>query len=735
MNHKNCFFLTITLSIVFGTISPIFGQSDWSKDFKNPPNAYKPMPFWHINGEMTNEGITQQIKDAKYKANFSGVTVLPVSNTKPKFLSEAFFEKYEHILKTAKAENMNVILYDDTGFPSGNAGGEMEIKFPESLRKYVYKEEYNLTGTRNFKCPTPPKNLLAAVAMNTTTLERLDLRPFIKADILTWRVPAGNWKLMFFYTKLADYHKTDMHVDYLDTMAVRDFMSLTYDQYAKRFKPYFGNTIQMTFYDDVGFWRGERSWTPKFNDKFQALYGYNPELFYPALWYDIGEGTARTRIHFFNTRAELLAEGYPRLASEWAEKHGLKSTGHPPGNYDPQPVDMNGDIFKFYRHQHIPLADLIIGYGHGRNGFKLISSASDYYDKPITATEIYGALRDSVFDAKMLYRALLEIQVRGINFLVPHGMWYDPKTVGIPPLVSSYNPKVADALFEYSNYAGRSCMLLQGGKKVSDIAILYPIHSLQANFHFDSPLNKRNGHWTYPEADYLKVGDILTNEVRRDFTFIHPDFLTEEKYKVVGKNLVLDNKENQQTYHTVIIPGSSIISLASLQKIKQFFDNGGNVIATSLLPTASIETGKNEEVKAVLKHIFGDDLKGKTNANGGKSTFIKSPSNVELKDALTDPDIIFEELPSQGFDKGCFSYLHKVKQGKDIYFFANSTDQTLNTNITLRGNKKLSYWNPHTGNITPLKKIPKVGSNGKNDVNCRYSLKIEPLTAVFWMSE
>ena len=72
----------------------------------------------------------------------------------------------------------------------------------------------------------------------------------------------------------------------------------------------------------------------------------------------------------------------------------------------------SGDIFKFYRYTDLPLADLIIDYGRGRDGFKLISSASDLYDRPITATEIYGALKEDLVDSLMLYRALMEIQAR-----------------------------------------------------------------------------------------------------------------------------------------------------------------------------------------------------------------------------------------------------------------------------------------------------------------------------------
>lgn len=100
----------------------------------------------------------------------------------------------------------------------------------------------------------------------------------------------------------------------------------------------------MTFFDDVGFWRHPHNWTGTFNEKFKELNGFDPKPFYPALWYNIGPETEAIRNAFYKTRAGLLAEGYPKLVAEWNTKHGLKSTGHPPGNYDPTPINMNADV-------------------------------------------------------------------------------------------------------------------------------------------------------------------------------------------------------------------------------------------------------------------------------------------------------------------------------------------------------------------------------------------------------
>lgn len=48
---------------------------------------------------------------------------------------------------------------------------------------------------------------------------------------------------------------------------------------------------------------------------------------------------------------------------------------------------MNGDSFKFYRAQPIPMVNVIFSYPTGWDGFKLVSDGADFYNKPIVAAE------------------------------------------------------------------------------------------------------------------------------------------------------------------------------------------------------------------------------------------------------------------------------------------------------------------------------------------------------------
>ena len=638
---------------------------------------------------------------------------------------------------------MQVILYDDNDFPSGMAGGKIGELFPQHTMKRLDKVEKFIKGPQKIVHKVPEGKLISVVAMNATTLQRIELNGYIENGSLQWQVPQGSWKIMFFVMVTDSYHKAFPVVDYMDTTAVREMIRLTYDVYKENFEPYFGNTIKMTFFDDVGFFKHPRTWTGLFNEKFTALNGFDPKPWYPALWYDIGPETEAVRHAFFNTRAELLAEGFPKLVGQWTKENGLKDTGHPPGNYDPTPIDMNGDIFKFFRHTEIPLTDAIIEYQFGQNGHKLISSAADYYDKPIVSTEIYGAYKEKTFDSLMLYRAAMDLFSRGVNFVVPHGMWYNPDQVYISPLVSSDSKKLATALPNYSNFVGRSCMLLQGGKRVANIAVLYPFEELAGWYHFEAPDNPRQGFYVSPETNYQEISGLLTNDIRQDFTFIHPEYFLDNKYEIEQGTVQLNNVTNNQKYKALIITGCKIISLKTLQKVKSYFDQGGLVISTGQLPFKSSEMGQDEKIKELIFEIFNinpedtqvSEIKINGNSNGGKAIYISEPNEHTLSEAIKEnmvTDVAFNPTPKLSTNKGKFNYIHKIKDGKNFYFFSNSSDDTITTEVTIQGKHYLFNANPHNGDIQQIKNLTHTKFN--NQEFTKATLTLKPVSSTFWIS-
>jgi hypothetical protein len=721
---------------------------DLYKDFKTPPAKYRSVPFWHLNGNLTTDEINKQVA-ATMKVGFGGVTILPVTagrqhptglpapGMSPIYLTDEYFARYADILKAVKANNGRVIFYDDVDFPSGTAGGKLKQLYPEATRKLLVKKDTLVNGDRQINLTLPEGALMAVVGTDQSSKNRVDLTAFTKDGKISWQAPAGQWKVQTFISQ----PNGEALVDYMDPDAVKKFIGLTYDEYYKRFGSYFGTTIQQTFFDDVGYYNAERGWTDAFNAKFKQLYRKDPATYYPALWEDIGTETEAARVAFFDTRAELLAEGFPKIVTDWDNKHSLKSSGHPPGNYEIQPVDMNFDIFKFNRHQDIPTMDAIFYHGHGRDGFKLVSSAAAVYDKPVVAAEIFGAFLEDKFTINTMYQAAMEVFVRGINQLVPHGLWYDykPQSVRIPPLVSPYSDKIAPGLKQFNDFAARTSMMLTGGRQVAEIGVIYPIAALEGFYRFETK-GHVYGQMPPKGTDYLVISDLLTNNLHRDFSFIHPQLFTSAKYRVSQKRVILNNMVNKQTYKVMILPAGKVISYPALKKLQVFNQQGGKVIATHLLPSKSAEFGMDTGVQTIIKQMFNIDggqmpatATTNKNANGGAAMFLPMADSASLAQALNvmapAPDVILENTSAANSQTGKLSYLHKIKGGRDIYYIANSTTNPINTFISLKGKLKTEMWDPNTGNRSVIKNAEHVKVKGVSYT--RLKLWLEPVKSIF----
>ena len=115
---------------------------------------------------------------------------------------------------------MEVIVYDDAGFPSGTAGGSMEVLYLEHTRKRLDKIEKRVQGRMGYRDLIPRGVLMSAVAMHAETLERVDLRPFIQGTELYWPAPPGTWKVMYFVMVPDVTHMPHRQTDYMDPEAV-----------------------------------------------------------------------------------------------------------------------------------------------------------------------------------------------------------------------------------------------------------------------------------------------------------------------------------------------------------------------------------------------------------------------------------------------------------------------------------------------------------------------------------
>ena len=866
MNPRHfCESLVLALPLLLAaSLSGAFAaDADLRREFADPPLRWQSRPLWFWNGKLDAEKTKGMVADCK-AAGYYGMGILPCKSMGVDFMSPEFLKQYKVAVDEAGKLGLKMCLYDELWFPSGSAGGLLASKHPEALGKRLDMLAADVVGPKEFTQAVPDGTLMGAVAMAAATKQRLDITASIKDGTLRWKVPVGEWKVMIF-TCVRDGGAG--LVDYLEPKAVNAFIKLTYQAYLDAMPDQFGTTIDGAFYDEPAFYhvQGGRAWTDRFNERFSERFKINSITLYPALWFDIGPDTAAARNALFGMRSEMYATGFVKTISDWCAAHHMDLTGHADQEELVNPViGTVGDLIKSFKYQSMPGIDQVFAYGRASRAYKVVSSAANNYDRPQVVTECYGGIN---LPLPNLYKEAMDQFAKGINTMVPHAVWYDPATIVFKPDLSPGTAIYGPELPAYNQYIGRLQRMLQGGSHVADIGVLYPIATLQAGSWF-GPGNPYEGCVDIPEADYMQVGEALSLGVRRDFTFVHPEVL-EERCAVDGAAINLNNKVNHERWRAFIIPGSRCINIATLRRVKQFYDQGGMVIATTRLPDCAAEFGADAEVRQWVAQIFGPDVLrqddaprlsasstwasggfdpakamdgstqtrwnaadgskdaqwleadlGKTqtvagvvvneafdrvrgyciqtwngtawveqakgrrlgvsreitfaavatskvrlltdsvasdsasitewtilgadghnlfqrdapvchrNDKGGKAWFLPSPSVAALKavlsEALPDGDVVIGQDPTPS--GGNFSYIHKKKDGKSIYFFANSSDAEVDSWVALRGNQSIEVWNPHDGKIGPAE-VERV--SGKEGPVTRVHVKLAPVRSLF----
>ena len=75
------------------------------------------------------------------------------------------------------------------------------------------------------------------------------------------------------------------------------------------------------------------------------------------------------------------------------------------------------------------------------------------------------------------------------------------------------------------------------------------------------------------------------------------------------------------------------------------------------------------------------------------------------------------------------SYIHKNKEGQDIYYFANSSDDTVETVTRLRGKIRPELMDPATGEVSTILQVKYINRNGQ--VYTCIPLKLKAVSSVF----
>lgn len=724
--QNKVFVMKNKLIVLLFTLLPVTVLAQFnSETFKNPTMEFRPIPLWFWNNTTVgDQELEEQLRQMIEKDGYGGCAILPFGDRfRPEYLSDEYFSLYEKALKVAEMTGAQMSIYDEYGFPSGSMGAingdgtpRFMQKYPDATLKRLDKSEYIAPSGEIFRQPVPKEGkLMSVVAMDTISFERFSLRDRIQAGEVRWEVPQGAWKV-FMFTCVKD---GDPNVDYLSPEAVKLFIEETHEVYYKHYPGAFGTTITSTFFDEPTMYRaGGRVWTENFNDQFLALYGFSPELLYPSLWRSVGEETAAARNYLFGFRARLYAEGFMKTIQEWAEAHRILSTGHQDQEEVLNPVSVSGDLMLCGKYMDVPGIDKIGGNRPAENFYKVVSSSAHNWDKTFVMSETYGAMGN--ISVSTMYRIAMEQYTKGINHLIPHAVWYNDRSVTFLPELSYRNPLYNEELPKFNKFLSRlNYMLAREGRHVADVAVIYPIESLQVEHYLDGPKGFYAGGVDIPGTDYIHVSSILTDSLGTDFTYLHPEVI-DEKCEVKNRKLVLNNRINREAFSVLIVPGMKTISMANLKKIEKFYHAGGCVVFTTQMPTQSAEFGKDKEVRNAVLRMLNESEKSR-----GKVFFVSNPSPQTIKKTLDmcrfSPDVEY-------INQQPLNYIHKVCDNRSIFYFANLNDFPRRSEVALNGKIRPVLFDPHTGEKREIDFIHQ--KNGKSETTV-LTLELQGNTSVF----
>ncbi|MBP6963691.1 MAG: hypothetical protein KBC96_04705 [Armatimonadetes bacterium] len=706
--------MRITLIIALLAISAAHGgtMDTLRTGFANPGNDYRALPMEFDYAKPT------EFADKLVEGGWGGAH-FGYPNGGPGYLrDEAGWDQYTAAVKACKERGLNVWIYDEWGYPSGRAGGHVLEGHPEYEAQGLFYDSTDVPIKKaqpfEWRVPegTPFYIALCDLDWNGRIVgQPTDLTDKVQDGILKIELQPGTWRLIaFVQNRLREGTHASIafgpYVNILDPDAVKRFMEITHDAFYAHCGPDFGKTIKAVFNDEVSLMSGfltddtqphpALAWYHGLPEIFLKRTGYDIRECLPALFNNVGADTARKRCDWYSMISEQVAASFFEQVREWCEAHKVASTGHLlwEGSLIFH-ANFYGSVFPSLRELEWPGIDVLgADYGHTSGSHveggpvtpKLIGSAAHIYDKKRTMSESFCFVTGKT----------------PIEDLLAHIAWQE--VLGINSFTTlSINDQYPPKSFRLLNdYTGRLSYMLTQGRFTADVAVLYPIASVWADF---KPTN-RHVHFLDDNPRAKDVDDAwraISSEVlacQRDFDYLDEDAV--RRAKVLGGKLVI----GKNSYSVLMLPHVTTLEFATLKQIERFVAAGGTVISYETLPYTRADAGPSDEHRALVDDLW--ERKGVIHTETMRS-FREALRSSGTPDLVVTPSVDrHAELDSASTPD--VYYQHRILPDGDIFFLVNNSADPVTGDFAFRASGKAEVWNPLTGETSHAEAAKKNGT-------------------------
>lgn len=677
------------------------GLDQLRKEFVKPGVSYRALPM-HFDQEHP-----AQFAASLAEGGWGGALFSQHGGSGGYLIDQTGWDKFKAAVEECKKRGLDVWIYDEAGYPSGRAGGQTLEGHPEYEARGLFYACKDVAAKSDqqveWKLPEGTPFYVAACPLSfvgTIYGDPIDLTADAKEGVLRASIKQGDWRLVAFVENrlYAGTHAPitgpEPYINILDPDAVKRFIELTHERYYQRFGGEFGKTIKAFFTDEPslqgGYLTNETqpcpaiSWYHGLPDIFKARVCYDIRKALPALFNDAGPETTQYRCDFYDTISHAVADGYFKQIREWCEAHNVASTGHLLWEESlVYHASFYGSVFPSLAELDWPGIDVL---GCGRQ----CTSGSHIEGGPVTpklissAAHIYVGGPESPRHQKrtMTESFCFVTSKTPMRELIGQVAWQWALGINSLTVLSIYGQYDNAESRKLNDFTGRVGSVLTKGDFVADVAVLYPIASVWADF---VPTNR---HVSYT-GDQPKARDVdtawrdVSRELlacQRDFDYLDEDAICSAK---VSNGTI---KIGRNTYRILVLPHATVLRLATLRQIASFVASGGTVISYKTIPSVREDAGPSEEFDDLVEKLWG-----------AKAKHIETlRSLAKVVDGCPTADLAVSPRSRDIY------YQHRALDNGDAYFLVNNADAAFEGSFTFRAAGKAQLWDPMTGKTKPI---------------------------------
>lgn len=536
------------------------------KSFIRPGLVHAPIYGWVWNTVCTREVVDAQLAEMK-RLGIRAFYIIPepkefrphnmATDMAPDYLTQEYFELCAYALEKGKSLGMNCWIYDEGGWPSGGACGQVLKAHPEYARKVLQVQEHMFPAGSQYQKTT--EAVLAAFVRQDQPVEEGTV---FAEDALVDE-----------YSIRLDYNGGSDYPDLLNKDATEYFIKITHDGYASA-----SGDAAAVFTDEP------KAPYMALNEnlilQYEQVYGESVLPYLPLLAgkTPVTDENISVLYRWYDLCSWMFCENFLLPCKRWSNEHGMAFTGHMDVDHESRGAVRGGNNFHLMRALRcldIPGIDVIwrqiyprkklkeLDESNGYNGFfpRYATSAAAQIGTPFALTETCGVMGPGITYEDMRYVFGYQA-VRGINVFNLLNISLGRSGTYLAHELPSFTE---DQIYfrdlpRFNRYLERLSYVSSLGDRVCDTALYYPIRDFWG---------RKNTDMVAETFDAL--GRTLEDRLV-DFDIIDDDVIAGADG--IEKGLL---EFGNAKYRHVIIPENAYVPPETAMMLVEFVKAGGNV--------------------------------------------------------------------------------------------------------------------------------------------------------------